>query len=101
MMASTARMCFRCSCCSRGGTTRAGRAGRPSLPAVLRPSAGWEGGRSLVRLDVLGELELRAAAGAERLVQGHDLPAARAPAMRLVALVAVEHRGEEPDEGRD
>src|SRR3954468_5593017 len=42
-----------------------------------------------------GELELGPAPRAERVVQGHDLAAAGACAVRLVALVAVQHRGEQ------
>src|SRR5215207_2242282 len=43
------------------------------------------------------ELQLGAAARAQRVVQLHDPPAAGALAAQLVALAAVEHRGEQPE----
>ena len=49
----------------------------------------------------LGELELGPAAGAERVVQRDDLPAARALAAQLVAVGAVEHEREQPEDRQD
>src|SRR5918992_2937140 len=49
----------------------------------------------------VGEVELRAAAHADRVVQLHDLPAAGALAPELVALAPVEQRGGEPDHRHD
>ena len=63
-------------------------------------SNGACGGRLGLDRD-LGEVELGAAAHADRVVELDDLPAARALAADLVALEAVEDRREQPEERHD
>src|SRR3712207_7742503 len=48
---------------------------------------------------LLRPLQLGAAAGAQRVVQLHDLPAPRALPSRLVEVDAVEDRGDHPEHG--
>src|SRR4051794_1998320 len=93
MTASTARM--RAPPFERIWQPPAGRRVPLRLPALR--------GHRLGRLELpaLRELELGPAARAQRLVDRHDRAAARAAAVRLLAFVAVEHRGEQADEGRD
>ena len=80
MMASTARM----PASFRDVGRKAAPGGRQS-----RDSGG---------ITLVGVLELGAAAGAQRVVELDDLPAARAGAPRLVALDAVEDRRDQPEE---
>src|SRR5438477_399058 len=75
----------------------------PSTSASWKPSVPSRSVRARLSRDGrrFRELELRPAARAQSVVQGHDLAARGAAPMRLVVLVAVEHGGHEPDEGRD
>ena len=100
--ASTARMCFRCSCCSRGGT-RPRAAGRKSrvYQRSCGPQRAGSAARGLVELGALGELELGAAAGAQGLVERARPCPHRGTGGAAPRLVAVQDRGQQPDEGRD
>src|SRR3954447_22205928 len=100
MMASTARIAASFLLLSGARrTTAASAAGAGSLPA-----AGARGnGLSRRPRGALGarELELVAAAGAQRVVELDHLATARARAHRLVGVKAVQQRRGEPDEGHD
>src|SRR4051794_20977848 len=109
MTASTARMRDLLPT-TRGPEVRAYRrfgAIRPCRrrAAVLaRPVRGLPGPRAGDRLGLdgdVGEVELGAAAGAERVVELRDAPAVRALAAQLVGLDAVAERGEQPEERHD
>src|SRR3954454_20634260 len=86
MMASTARMIIRAFLLVR--------------PAETRPSLSARDGRFRGDRD-LGELELGPAAGAQRVVELDDLPAAGALAPQLVAVVAVRERRDQPEDRQD
>src|SRR5689334_23174651 len=92
--ASTARMRIHPSRCVDVIRAALGGSWVPSVPSVrgrldwCRRSCGWV-------------LELGPAAGAQRVVHRDDLAAARAAAIVLFVLVAVEDRGQQPDERRD
>src|SRR3954462_12846195 len=85
MMASTARRIIRALLLVR--------------PAETRPSLSARDGRFRGDRD-LGEVELGPAAGAQRVVDLHDLAAGRALAAQLVGLVAVHQRGDQPHQGQ-
>src|SRR3954452_426348 len=74
---------------------------RDAVSAVTVRLRAGRHGLGLVELAALRELELGPAARAERLMDRDDLAAARTAAVRLLALVAVEDRRDEPDERRD
>src|SRR4029078_4142177 len=57
--------------------------------------------RGFRRDDLVRILELGAAAGAERVVDLHDLAAAGALAPQLVAVGAVEHQRDQPEHRQD
>src|SRR3954470_9348302 len=86
MMASTARIIIRAFLLLR--------------PAETKPSLSPRDGRFRGYRD-LGELELGPAVRAHGVVQLDDLPAARALAPQLVAVVAVGDRRDQPEEGQD
>src|SRR3954469_21329593 len=72
---------------------------RQKMIAFLNQRSLLGASRTALRLDrELGELELGPAAGAQRVVELDDLPAGRALAPQLVALVAIQQRGEDPDQ---
>src|SRR3954463_8416133 len=86
MIASTARISIRAFLLVRPAETR------PSLAARDRR---FRGDRDL------GELELGPAAGAERVVERDDAPAAGALAPQLVPVGAVEDERDQPEQRQD
>src|SRR3954468_6316245 len=92
--ASTARICARTSFLrSRHGKSRA-----PAAPGTGDCSFSGARGRAH-ELAVVGELELHPAAGAQGVVQLADAPAVGTHAARLLVVDAVEHGGDEADDG--
>src|SRR4051795_1058380 len=93
MTASTARII---SASLLSGTTT-----NPVIRRAERPSLPSRGGDGLGLDGDVGELELGAAARAERVVELDHLAAAGAAAARLVAVVAVQDGGQQAGEGQD
>src|SRR4051794_19284777 len=108
MIASTALIWMRTSFPARGhadgrhagraagsaGVYRRGAPIRTREPEDAARSGLLRAGRRLGVDRHVGEVQLRAAARADRVVELHDLPAARALAAQLVALGAVERGGQ-------